>query len=117
MYLLYCMHKLKKHLALYDGSYETMRKLRTYLSLTLNTQTKGIQNISILTREYGDIISEIMTILDEHGQSIVGRDSGVWIYTKDGNVFEPVTERDVPLVSLPNMVHFQLEFPELEPYL
>jgi hypothetical protein len=111
------MHKLKKHLALYDGSYETMRKLRTYLSFALNTETKGIQNISILTREYGDIIHRIMLILDEHGQSIVGRDNGVWIYTKDGNVFEPVTAKDVPLVSLPNLVHFRLEFPELEAYL
>lgn len=117
MYLLYIMHKLKKHLNAYDGTYESMRKLRTYFSLALNTETRGVQNLSILSQEYGDIISKIMTIFDTHEQSIVKRENGYWFYTEDGKVFEPVTEKNVLLISLPNMVHFQLEFPELDKYL
>jgi hypothetical protein len=116
MVLAYAAHQLSAKVALYDGSYETMRGVRKYASLLLNSRTSGKTNVSILAREYPDLLFKVMEILEKHGQVIVKKDDGIWFETSTGKVFQPIHESDVPAQSLTTMIRHQVEFPKLDQY-
>lgn len=114
--LAYIAHQLSAKVALYDGSYETMRGVRKYASVLLNSKTSSRTNVSILAEEYPELLSKVMDILEKHNQKIVKKEDGIWFETATGNVFPPIHEQCIPEQSLMTMIRHQLEFPNLDKY-
>ena len=112
----YMAHKLFEKYSKYDGTYESMRQIRKYLSLVLNSNTNGKTNIGIFTKEHPVKMFDIMAVMSEHKQDIVGKEDGIYFVNDAGKLFPPIKVEDIPEQSIMTMIRHRLEFPELDKY-
>lgn len=112
-YLYYVTHKLQKHYKAYDGSYESMRKVRIYLSLALNIRFDQKRIFDIIKEIYPIIFHGVIGIMEEHDQCIIMR-HGECHLGNQVKALPPLFEEDVPQITFGDMIHYRTEFPEYE---
>ena len=111
MEILYIASKLKKH-SVAPASIDKVRSLRTYTILALNCKCWDT-----LKEVYPNMINSIKEYLKSEGQVPVLCPTGEYGFESPRGFVKPLTKSDIPNIGLGALLHYRLEFPELEKYI